>query len=115
VTEEMLSAYVISFFVGGGLAGLATRWSFAAAVLGAAVGFASLSTAWVAYGYSVTGDVPSSVARAVAHLALYGPGLLLFGGVPSGLGFALASVSIAGARRRADERLAAASRRGPGA
>ena len=43
--------------------------------------------AWDAYGYVKTGDWPSTGYQALAQLVLYGPGMLVFGAMPSVLAF----------------------------
>jgi hypothetical protein len=88
MTEELLPLFSLTFFLGGCCAAFAAIRSSPAGFWGVVAGFAVLTLGWLGYGYAVTGDLPTSVGRALAHAALYGPGFFVFGGVPSAFGFA---------------------------
>jgi len=100
MTEALLPWFSLGFAVAGCLAAIVVTRGSKAATMIACASFVALMAAWVVYGYGVTGDVPTTPAQALAHVVLYGFGLLLYGGLPFTITFSIVFVPIMVARRK---------------
>jgi len=99
MTESLLWLFCLSFALGGCFAAFAATRAANAWILAACATFPVLMASWVAYGYGVTHDFPTTVAKGLGHVVLYGVGLLVFGGLPFATAF-FCFVSIIVARRK---------------